>query len=208
MTKEEAITWSMNDWPRMQCIYLQHLVGSLFCVPSILVIGDPSVASSLAICGVLSEIGWELQDLAEMFFVRAFCKNGKATWPDSIVFIFLLHHSLTTILGLPMVLYYRDNRSLHWLCFNLQFAAAVGEFTVYICSALFHFMVMWDVSNHILLYKLHSRCFAAAVALSIGEYTKLLDVSKPSSLRQFKVLNFFALVTMLWTRVIHWSYLW
>ena len=169
MTKDEALTWIMNDWPRMQAIYVQHLAGSLFCLPSILGIGDPKVASSLAICGVLSEIGWEVQDLAEMFFVRMFCKNGKAIWPDAIVAIFVVHHSLSSVLGVPMILYYRENKSLHWLCFNLQ--------------------------------------FAAAVALAVGEYTKLLNISKPSSLRQFKVLNFFAFVTMLWTRVIHWSYL-
>ena len=149
MNKEEFITWAMNDWPRMQAIYIQHLIGSFFCIPSILGIGDPNFASSLAICGVLSEMGWELQDAAEMLFVRAFYKNGKAIWPDAIVLIFLVHHSLTTILGVPMVLYYRENKSLHWLCFNLQ--------------------------------------FAAAIALAVGEYTKLLDLSIPSSLRRFIV---------------------
>lgn len=169
MTREECIAWTMNDWPRMQCIYLQHLVGSIFCIPSIFGIGDPSIASSLAICGILSEIGWELQDIAEMYFVRLFCKNGKAIWPDSIVTLFMVHHSLSTILGLPMILYYRENRTLHWLCFDLQ--------------------------------------FAAAIALAIGETTKLLNISKPSSLRLFKVLNSFAFVTMLWTRVIHYIYL-
>eukprot|EP00581_Thalassiosira_minuscula_P019389 CAMPEP_0183715610 /NCGR_PEP_ID=MMETSP0737-20130205/9758_1 /TAXON_ID=385413 /ORGANISM="Thalassiosira miniscula, Strain CCMP1093" /LENGTH=307 /DNA_ID=CAMNT_0025944721 /DNA_START=419 /DNA_END=1342 /DNA_ORIENTATION=+ len=169
MTKEECIAWSMNDWPRMQCILLQHLAGSLLCIPSLFGIGDPSVASSLAICGVLSEIGWELQDMIEILFVRAFFKNGKAIWPDAIVIVFLVHHSLSTILGLPMILYYRSNRSLHWLCFDLQFAAA---------------MALW-----------------------VGEYTKLMDITNPSKLRQFKVLNFIACVTMLWTRVIHWTYL-
>jgi len=169
MDKEEFINWAMNDWPRMQAIYIQHLIGSFFCIPSILGIGDPKVASSLAICGVLSEMGWELQDAAEMLFVRAFYKNGKAIWPDAIVLIFLVHHSLTTVLGVPMVLYYRENKSLHWLCFNLQ--------------------------------------FAAAIALAVGEYTKLLDLSIPSSLRRFKALNFFAFVTMLWTRAFHWTYL-
>lgn len=159
----------MNDWPRMQAIYVQHIVGSLFCIPSILRIGDPSFASSLEICGVLSEIGWEVQDMIEMLFVRSFLKNGKAIWPDAIVAIFVVHHSLSTILGVPMVLYYRENRSLHMICFNLQ--------------------------------------FAAAIALATGEYTKLLDVSRPTSLRQFKILNFFALITMLWTRVLHWTYL-
>jgi len=116
MDKEQFLEWAMNDWPRMQAIYIQHLVGSLFCIPSLLGVGDPSVASSLAICGVLSEMGWELQDAAEMLLVRAFHKNGKTIWPDSIVVIFLVHHSLASIIGVPMILNYRDNRSFHWLC--------------------------------------------------------------------------------------------
>ena len=49
--------------------------------------------------------------------------------------------------------------------------------------------------------------FAAAVALAVGEYTKLLDLSNPTKLKQFKRLNFFALVTMVWTRAFHWVYL-
>lgn len=169
MTKEEAISAGMRDWPRMQAIYVQHFAGSLFCMPSILGTGDPSVASSLATLGVLSEMGWELQDLAEMFFVRAFFENGKVIWPDAVVAVFAVHHSLTTVLGVPMILYYRENRTLHWLTFNLQ--------------------------------------FAAAIALATGEYTKVLDVSKPSSLLQMKVLTFITLIIMVWTRALHWTYL-
>ena len=119
MDKEQFLEWAMNDWPRMQAIYIQHLVGSLFCIPSLFGIGDPSVASSLAICGVLSEIGWEMQDAFEMLFVRAFYKNGKTIYPDLIVAIFLVHHSLASIIGVPMILHYRDNRSFHWLCVSL-----------------------------------------------------------------------------------------
>ena len=86
MTKEECITWQMNDWPRMQVLYVQHFVGSLFCIPSLLGIGDDqSYASSLAILGVLSEMGWELQDATEMMFVRTFFKNGKQIWPGKTV---------------------------------------------------------------------------------------------------------------------------
>jgi len=169
MTKEEALAWSMNDWPRMQCIYLQHLAGSLFCLPSLLGIGDPSIQCGLAMCGILSEIGWEAQDLAEMIVVRTFFKDGKRIWPNSIFIVMLLHHSLSSVLGVPMILYYRTNKTLHWLTFDLQ--------------------------------------FAGAIALMVGEYTKLLDISKPQGLRQFKWLNGLALVIMVWTRVIDWSYL-
>lgn len=169
MTKEEVIQWGMNDWPRMQCIYLQHLVGSLFCIPSILGIGDAKVSASLACLGVLSEMGWEVQDLAEMFFVRALCTNGKKIWPGGIVVLFLFHHSLTMVLGVPMIMFYRMNKDLHWLCFDLQIAAFVG--------------------------------------LSLGEYTKMLNIQDPAQLKRFKVANFIVLVTMAWTRVLHWAYL-
>eukprot|EP00956_Cyclotella_meneghiniana_P005311 scaffold6683_cov68-Cyclotella_meneghiniana.AAC.5 len=169
MTKDEAIQYMMNDWPRMQCIYLQHLIGSLLCVPALLRIGDPQVASTLACLGVLSEMGWEVQDLAEMLFVRAFYKNGHQIWPTSVIMVFMVHHSLTMILGIPMIKFYGSSRILHWLCFDLEFAAFLG------CS--------------------------------LGEYTKLLNVKDPSQLRRFKIANFIALVTMIWTRVFHWAYL-
>jgi hypothetical protein len=169
MTKDEYISFTVKDWPRMQSIYLQHFVGSIFCIPSLLGIGDPSVSSSLAVCGLLSEMGWEFQDMIEMFMVRMFHKDGKQQWPDFIVVIFLIHHSLASCLGIPMILYYRHHKMLHWLCFDLQ--------------------------------------FAAGLALSIGEITKLLDITDPKQLRHFKVLNFIALSTMIWTRIIHWTYL-
>ena len=98
-----------------------------------------------------------------------FLENGKEVWPDSIVFIFALHHSLTTVLGVPMIIYYRTNRALHWLCFDLQMAGFMG--------------------------------------LALGEYTKLLDVNEPNQLRRFKIANLVALITMIWTRVFHWTYL-
>jgi hypothetical protein len=60
MTKDEYISFTVKDWPRMQSIYLQHFVGSIFCIPSLLGIGDPSVSSSLAVCGLLSEMGFRI----------------------------------------------------------------------------------------------------------------------------------------------------
>ena len=114
-------------------------------------------------------MGWELQDLAEMFLVRALSPRGRLIWPDSIMTLFVVHHSLSTILGLPMVLCYRDSAALHWICFDLQ--------------------------------------FAAAFALAVGEYTKVLDTREAGSLTQFKVLNGLALAVMVWTRIIHWGML-
>eukprot|EP00574_Skeletonema_japonicum_P003576 CAMPEP_0201714042 /NCGR_PEP_ID=MMETSP0593-20130828/662_1 /ASSEMBLY_ACC=CAM_ASM_000672 /TAXON_ID=267983 /ORGANISM="Skeletonema japonicum, Strain CCMP2506" /LENGTH=385 /DNA_ID=CAMNT_0048203267 /DNA_START=26 /DNA_END=1183 /DNA_ORIENTATION=- len=169
MTKDEYIAFSMRDWPRLQSISSQHLIGSLFCIPSILGIGDPSLASSLAACGILSEIGWELQDVIEMILVRMFHKEGKKIFPDVVFIIFLVHHTLASCLGIPVILYYRHHKTIHWICFDLQ--------------------------------------FAAGLALSFGEITKVLDITNPRHLRLFKALNFIALVTMVWTRIIHWTYL-
>ena len=139
------------------------------CIPALLRIGDPQVASTLACLGVLSEMGWEVQDLAEMLFVRAFYKNGHQIWPTSIVMVLMAHHSLTMVLGVPMIKFYGSSRILHWLCFDLEFAAFLG--------------------------------------LSLGEYTKLMNVKDPAQLSRFKIANFIALVTMTWTRVFHWAYL-
>lgn len=41
----------------------------------------------------------------------------------------------------------------------------------------------------------------------ITEYTKMLDITKPSQLKQFQVLTLVALVIMVWTRGVHWVYL-
>ncbi|KAL9185548.1 hypothetical protein ACHAXT_003325 [Thalassiosira profunda] len=124
-TKEEAMVMLMNDWAPMQVIAIQHLAGSLLCVPSILGIGDPSWASSLAVLGVLSEMGWEIEHACEMVYTRLFTPGGEKKVPNGLVVIIIFHHSLTCILGLPMVLHYRELKALHWLCFNLQLGGAI-----------------------------------------------------------------------------------
>jgi hypothetical protein len=80
-----------------------------------------------------------------------------------------IHHSLTSILGIPLILNYRSNHTLHCLCFDLQ--------------------------------------AAGATALFVKEYSKLLDVSVHSQLRQFQFLTGFALLISIWTRLFHWVYL-
>ena len=57
MSKQDAVSKMMKDWPFLQVIVLQHLAGALFCVPSLLGVGDEKWANSLAACGVLSEVG-------------------------------------------------------------------------------------------------------------------------------------------------------
>jgi len=114
-------------------------------------------------------MGWEIYDTLKIIYKRNFTPTGKAEVPGFMFAIMMIHHSLTTGLGIPTILHYRHLPTLHWICFELQ--------------------------------------FAAAVALSIGEYTKLLDVTKPHQLRQFQVLTGVAFVVMLITRGFHWLYL-
>lgn len=40
----------------------------------------------------------------------------------------------------------------------------------------------------------------------LTEYAKLLDIKKASDLRQFKVINLILLISMVWTRCLHWTY--
>jgi len=47
----------LNDWPKMQGIYLQHFIGGALCLPAVLGYTD-SWAANLACLGVLSEMGW------------------------------------------------------------------------------------------------------------------------------------------------------
>jgi hypothetical protein len=58
------------------------------------------------------------------------------------------------------------------------------------------------------LKTLHLICFdlqaAAASALFVKEYSKMLDVTIPNQLRQFQILSHVALAIMVWTRGIHW----
>ena len=56
-SKEEVIDKMMRDWPFNQVLMLQHTVGALLCVPSLIGYGDEKWASSLACCGILSEVG-------------------------------------------------------------------------------------------------------------------------------------------------------
>lgn len=168
-TKRQFVESFMDMWAWNQAVCVQHFVGGLLCVPAIFGLGDEKEASSLACLGILSEMGWEIEDMMTWLYKRYALPEGKAKVPDALLILLGVHHSMTTLLGLPMVLHYRDVRTLHWLCFDLQ--------------------------------------MAAAVALAVTEYTKLLDISKPRQLSRFQGLTFFALVVMVATRGFHWIYL-
>jgi len=153
----------------MQCVCFQHFVGGFLCLPSLLGVLDQSTASSLACLGILSEVGWEISDFITWIYKRYYTENGKTKVPLAVLVVLGLHHSLSSFLGIPMILNYRDFKTLHLLCFELQ--------------------------------------AASAVALFVQEFTKLLDVTIPRQLRLFQAMTGFALVLMVFCRVIHWPFL-
>lgn len=129
VTKVKFVEMFQETWAWHQTLTIQHLVGGLLCVPAI-VPGfcglDPSVAASLACLGILSEIGWEIEDILTWIYKHFATPNGKDKVPNVMLIMLSIHHSLTTLLGLPMILHYRDLKILHWLCFDLQAAAAIS----------------------------------------------------------------------------------
>ena len=128
-TREEFLVSFQDMWAWNQTLAIQHLIGGAVCLPAIVPghLGlDPSVAASLACLGILSEMGWEIEDQLTWMYKRFFTAGGKERVPDALLFILGIHHSMTTSLGLPMVLNYRNLHELHWLCFDLQAAAAIS----------------------------------------------------------------------------------
>ena len=113
-TKKEIIDDMMKSWAEFQPIMLQHVVGALLCVPSMMGMGDPLWASSLAVMGVLSETGWEWSHIVQLINQKFFTKGGHTKMPTIVFCIFMLHHSLGSNLGIPVVLHYRHLRAVHW----------------------------------------------------------------------------------------------
>ena len=169
-TIDEYFELFKYQWPWLQCLCFQHFIGGILCLPSILgLLEDQATASSLACLGILSEMGWELSDMLMWMYKRYFTENGKIKVPGALLVALAIHHSLSTLLGIPAILNYRNLKTLHMICFELQ--------------------------------------AASAVALFVQEYTKLLDVSVPRQLRLFQVMTGFALVVMIFCRLIHWPFL-
>ena len=105
----------------------QHAIGGLLAVPAVFVLGGFSASgrSSLACLGILVEMGWEIQDLFVIFYNRVFRgEEGAKAYPNELVIILLVHHSLTCIMGVPVILSYRDLPEVHRLIFDLQGAGA------------------------------------------------------------------------------------
>lgn len=104
-------------------IHVQHLLGGLLCLPAVLnLFEDQSISSSLVGLGILSEIGWETQDLLVMVYKEVFTKENLRP----LIFMNVVHHSLAIGLGLPFLLVHRDHPVGHRLVFHLQGAVVVS----------------------------------------------------------------------------------
>ena len=168
LSREEFVDEFQNMWPWSLAVCLQHFVSGIMAVPSLMNMGEENLQNGLVCLAIVSEMGWEIGDLIGWIYQRYFTKGGKKKVPIGIIIMMAVHHSLNMILGIPMILNYRDNRYFHWLVFDLQ--------------------------------------AAAAVALLITEYTKMLNVSKPKQLFQFQLFTGVSLAVMVWTRVFDWVY--
>lgn len=145
------------------CVIMQHIIGGILCVPAILGNASflkvyPDDAISFACLGILSELGWEISDIFLWLYKRYYCKDGRKKVPGVLVAILLMHHSLTTILGIPVILHYRNYYALHWLCFDLQVAGAVAL----ICGEYTKFL---DVSKPLQLKQFQVLSFVALIIL-------------------------------------------
>jgi hypothetical protein len=95
VSREEFIVRFEEQWPWMQGVLCQHLLGGLLCVPAILEAGDPATRTSLACLSVLSEMGWEIEDMLTWIYKRWFVKGGKVKVPLGLIVLLGLHHSLS-----------------------------------------------------------------------------------------------------------------
>ena len=161
MTKEEYLQLTIYGFPRMQTVCLQHFVGTCFCIPAIFNIGgfESATASSIAMLGILSEMGWELMDVLRMIYVRIFRENGKKIVPDRVFHIELAHHSLASCLGVQFILNFHDSRMLHWMVFDLHFSSAIMMTT----STITKFLDITDPRQMRLFKVLNFICFVVVV---------------------------------------------
>jgi len=66
-----------------------------------------------------------------MLFVRFFTKDGPMKFPNVVVLFILIHHCLSVLLVIPMVMCYRTLRPFHWLVCELQIVGGLIVFGEY-----------------------------------------------------------------------------
>lgn len=123
----------LRFWPNMMMIYTQHAISGMLAIPA--VFGSfysnyfpitKQDASSLACLGILLEIGWEVQDIARILYYRTW-KGDKQMFPTKLVVFKCIHH-MTALIGIPLILSFRDMPELHRVTFELQFTSVVYGF--------------------------------------------------------------------------------
>jgi len=145
-SKQDFIDMSIDSFSTGMLTYTQHLIGGGCTIPALLAnlniihINDTSITTSLACLGIMIEMGYEMQDMLTMAFYRLFTQVGKVKYPNAIIAMLMIHHSLTLTLGLPMILNYRGLPELHRLCFGLQLSGGATGF-------LIEFSKLLDVSK-------------------------------------------------------------
>ncbi|KAL3904770.1 MAG: hypothetical protein SGARI_004770, partial [Bacillariaceae sp.] len=165
LSRDEFVDQFQNMWPWVLAVDLQHLVGGILVIPSLLNVGDENVQNGLVCLAITSEMGWEIGDLLGWIYQRYFTKGGKKKVPIGIIVMMTVHHSLNMILGIPMILKYRDNHFFHWLVFDLQAAAAVSLFIT-------EYTKMLNVSKPNQLFQFQ---FLTGVSLAIMVWTRAFD---------------------------------
>lgn len=151
-SRDELVCKLMKDWPEGIVMNLQHFAGGALCIPSLIGYGDPAWASSLACLGILSEMGWEIEDTVLRLYQRL--RYGKEKVPNAMMIILAVHHAPTSILGPFVILAYRNLRTLHWLCFDLQIVgvlAVLGEYAKFLDVTKQPDLMHFKVINFILL---------------------------------------------------------
>eukprot|EP00931_Biecheleriopsis_adriatica_P074237 TRINITY_DN48341_c0_g1_i1.p1 TRINITY_DN48341_c0_g1~~TRINITY_DN48341_c0_g1_i1.p1 ORF type:complete len:363 (-),score=61.15 TRINITY_DN48341_c0_g1_i1:429-1517(-) len=116
---EEAFDFSCG----FIAILIQHFVGGLFCLPSVLG-GRHASVCAMACHGALCEAGWELQDIVSRAWqVCQGHPSDKAKNPTPWLVLLAIHHVMGQAMIVPMNIYYHDNSDYHEFVFLLQFAA-------------------------------------------------------------------------------------
>ena len=60
-----------------------------------------------------------------MLYKRFFTKDGPINFPNVVILFILIHHCLSVLLVIPMVICYRALRPFHWLVCELQIVGGI-----------------------------------------------------------------------------------
>jgi len=119
---EEDWQFALSDmYANILCILTQHTVGALLCIPVVFGVGPASWnVVALARLGALCEVGWEIFDLIENWWVGV---------PAALLQIMFIHHACAQLMVVPSNLLLENSYGYFCQVLNLQ-GAAVGAFTI------------------------------------------------------------------------------